>query len=89
MQLEHRLVGGSVDEVLGRDPRRELLLNIELAVVVAGAAFLCLPISRVLEMPQADLHRFGEADFLRRRTLEHLGYVGHDDVLLEDRKSVV
>lgn len=73
VQFEHRLVRVGVDKVLGRDPRRELLLNVELRVVVAGSSLLgAVGVTGILQRAEPDLHRLGEANHLGLGHLEHL-----------------
>lgn len=71
MELEHRLGLRGEEEVLRRDPRRKLLLDGEVALVLFRY-FTVETVAGVLQVALAHLHAFGENDLLRRHHLQHV-----------------
>lgn len=76
MELEHCLGLRGEEEVLRRDPRRELLLDGEVALVLLGNLAV-EAVAGVLQMALAHLHALGENDLLWRHHLQHVR-IGRD-----------
>lgn len=62
---------GGEQEVLGRDPRGELLLDRKIALVLLRDLAV-VAVTQVLEVTLPNLHALGQHDLLGRDHLEHV-----------------
>jgi hypothetical protein len=91
MQLQHRLTLRRMDKILSSNPRRELLLRIELSLVsvLDVQVGLGLAVPGVEEVALADEHRFGEDDVLGLDHFEHVSGGGSVEVGFETPEGLV
>lgn len=76
------------EEVLGRDPRRELLLDRQVALVVLGN-FAVEAVARILQVALSDLHALRQHHLLRGHHLEHVCIGWNRPVRLESPEPLV
>ena len=88
MQAKHGLGLCRKEEVLCRDPRRKLLLDGEIALIVLRY-FAIVAVSGVLEVPLTDLHALSKNDLFWSYHLQHVSVRRYVPVRLESPETLM